>query len=111
MAGTTATHAYFRELGIVKQHRGGIEPVLGIMLEPCRRGRKEGADFGFYWTSKDSRLYSLMIAFGMRVLYEFGDPERTVLLGDTLENGIRRFSAGKAEIMRHITLCSPQTGP
>ncbi|KPJ86107.1 hypothetical protein AMJ57_00455 [Parcubacteria bacterium SG8_24] len=96
IAGPKAKLVVYRELGIIPEYRGGLEPIIGLVIEPLSRARRAGANFGCFWTSRRSRLYPLMVGYGLRLIYDFHDPDDHVFMGDDLKNGWRRFRTAPA---------------
>jgi len=70
----------YRELGIRREHRGGIEPIAALILLSGYPANDAGAGPAVFWTSSKSRLYPIVIGLGLEPLHRFGDPDDNVLL-------------------------------
>lgn len=102
-AGHDATVSFYREMGIRKEYRSGLEPVLGLMANAMIAARAAGSTFGCFWTGKDSKFYPIVRGVDIRDIYEFGDPGRHVFCGDGLDDTLRRLAMPKETIMKMLS--------
>jgi hypothetical protein len=99
--------AHFRELGILKQHRSGLEPVIRLLVEPLSRAGSAGAEFSCCWTSKGSRLYPLIKGLDIREIHDFGDPDGHILMGDDIASVVRRLRMPEQVILAMLSRRKP----
>ena len=72
--------AQYRELGIRREYRRGLEPVASLMRLPGNPLHDAGASHVIFWTSSRSRLYPIVLGVGFRPFYRFDDPPANVLM-------------------------------
>lgn len=64
---------YLSELGILKEARGGIEPLRGLVRPLFVKAQAEGVDSALAWTATHSQAYGLGRLIGFEVVAQFGD--------------------------------------
>ncbi len=80
LLGAATVVAQYRELGIRREFRSGLDPVARLMLDPGLASMEMGAEYVCYWTSKHSRLYPIVLGLSMVPVHDFGDRDGDVLM-------------------------------
>ncbi len=80
LVGSDTVVAQYRELGIRCEFRSGLDPVARLMLDPGLASMELGARYVCFWTSKNSRLYPIVIGLSMVPVHDFGDAAGDVLV-------------------------------
>ncbi|MDD5252253.1 MAG: hypothetical protein PHT12_06565 [Patescibacteria group bacterium] len=76
--------AYFKELGVVQEHRKGIRPMREILACGYRIAVEANADFMCCRTSKRSSFFLLMSKVGVPTVFDFNDAVGHVIMADGL---------------------------
>lgn len=111
LAGPGAKTCFFREIGIRPEFRIGLEPVVRLMHDPSAAASVDGASFVSFWTSRDSKLFPIVLGLDARAIYDFGDKVRNVLMGDDLACTLRRFRSPLPDMTRMIKERLKQLSP
>ena len=88
----------YRELGIRREFRSGLAPVLQLIHDPLEKSATLGAQFSCCWTSRQSRLFPIISSMDVRMIYDFQDPAGHVLMGEDVAHACRRFSLPPKEV-------------
>ncbi|MFH1047327.1 MAG: hypothetical protein V1738_03410 [Patescibacteria group bacterium] len=92
----------YRELGIVKQFRGGPEPVVALMRVPLEKAISRGSAYCCFWTSRKTPVYGIMLAFGAHVFYDFKDEKQQVFMYGDNYRGYIRYCSSPAQIRQML---------
>lgn len=88
----------YRELGIVRQFRQGFAPVGKLIADSAAAAIARGARYGCWWTSRQSRLFPIVIGLDCRVAYDFQDDGGNVLMIGECDQTHRRLCQPPAKI-------------
>jgi len=104
--GLDGRSVFVREMGILPTYRGGLAPVIGMLLRCVSDCVAFGAEFGCLWTNKASKIYAIVKALAVRDAYRFGDHEEHILLADSAPLFVRRLKRPPAEIIARLQALS-----
>lgn len=103
-----APTVYHREFGMRPEFRGGLGPVLQLLADPTEAAVKDTqAAFAFCWTRRQSRVFPIISAIGVREVYTFHDPDDHVIMGMEAPGFIRELRRPPAEIASLLAKSSP----
>jgi len=72
-AGADSLLIQYREMGIRREFRRGLDPVLPLIMGPGEPPHRAGAEYVAFWTSSRSRLYPILVGLGLHPIHRFGD--------------------------------------
>ena len=80
LIGPDTAIAHYRELGIIRKYRNGIEPVYQLFAHSLPEENTSEVQHSCFWTSKKSRLFPIMTGLGGCIAYNFDDEMHNVFM-------------------------------
>lgn len=72
-AGPDSLMIQYREMGIRRSCRRGLQPVLSLIMGPGVPPLRAGADYVAFYCSSRGRLYPIVVGLGLQPIHDFGD--------------------------------------
>ncbi len=73
-AGADSLLIQYREMGIRRECRCGLQPILSLIMGPGGPPLEAGAAYVAFYTSSRSRLYPIVVGLGLQPIHCFDDP-------------------------------------
>ena len=83
-AGADTLLIQYREMGIRRDCRGGLQPVLSLIMGPGGPPHAAGAAYVAFYCSSRGRLFPLVVGLGLQPIHRFGDAaDNRLMFGST----------------------------
>ena len=102
LAGEDPVVCNFKEVGIRKEHRQGPSAVMKLFSDAYASSLELGAEFACWWTSRNSRMYYLAMSLDGRLVYDCGDKEGHLMMGEEVKHALRRITTPGKELVRML---------